>query len=199
MSARPGEVTGSEDSCGGLGVSPVRESVDGEPPSATRVRAGSTSAAPMRSGPVDTWAAATGTSRTGPSSMRALFPDGDESDAAAVQCPRSASASRFRRSRPGLVAAMLARVRPASASSWARSCQPKHFQCLSLRRHPSNPVRIIYAVSGIELHRCLCQEGGKRDIACAPVRWSPARTSGHRSGLCRTAASYSSGITSRTR
>ena len=88
--------------------------------------------------------------------MRALFPDGDESDAAAVQCPRSASASRFRRSRPGLVAAMLARVRPASASSWARSCR-RHRQCgnKDLTRSHQWIASESYAIVGIESHRFL--------------------------------------------
>ena len=172
MSARPGEVASSEHSCGWLGVGSTR--VDGEPPSATGVRAGSTSAAPERSGFVDTGAAAATdarASRPGPSSMRALFLDGDESDAAAVQCPRIASASRSRRARPGLVAAMLARVRPASASSWARSCR-RRAQCASNCWPLPNHSVLASLDQAAKSHRCpLCGQwpSGKNHLRAGAV------------------------------
>ena len=130
-SAGPGKADVDEDRCGGFGVGPTHASVGGEPRTAALVRAGCVSAASRRSGFVDTVAAAAtdaGADRPGPASKRTLFPSPDESDTVLLLWPRSASASRSSRARPGLVAAMLARVRPASASSWARSCR-RNPQC----------------------------------------------------------------------
>ena len=56
------------------------------------------------------------TGNSGPGPRRALFAAGARR-LDGLLCPRSTSASLCKRARPGLVAMMLARVRPASASS----------------------------------------------------------------------------------
>ena len=140
-SAGSDEVGDNADRCGWLGIGRTRASVGGGPASAALVRAGCVSVASGRRGLVDTGAAAVTDAREdrpGPASRRALFPSPDEYDAVLLLWPRSASASRSSRARPGLVVAMLARVRPASASIWARSCRPQHLQCESHKKHLLN-------------------------------------------------------------
>ena len=168
-SARPSEL-GVD---GGLGAGPTRGPVDGEPPSAAFVPG----LEPAGGGVVDAGAAAAaepGADGSSPKWKRALLTDRAGSEAAAPAAPpwpRSASASRCSRARPGLVAAMLARVRPASASSWARSCR-RRAQCASNCWPLPNHSVLASLDQAAKSHRCpLCGQwpSGKNHLRAGAV------------------------------